>query len=151
MSIPAVPDAKIWEALSALLQKTADDPLAGTYAEIVAEANRLAISDIWRILTLNGFSAGQIAAADDLGRWNLDQAIYWSLMRSGVVGTAITKPFADSFDRRKELQDSAAILIGGTSVAPAGAAGGGGISFGRLSAWRRNGRKFDAFGGNLYD
>lgn len=151
MSRPTIPTAKVVEALSSLLQKTEADPLATSYLEICDEANRLAISDIYRILTIKGFSAAQIASADDIGRWNLDMAIYWSLMRSGVIGTSITKAFADSFDRRKEMSDAPAILVGGASVAPAGNDGGGGISSGRLSAWRKNSRKFDRFGGNLFD
>lgn len=150
MALPAIPTAKVLEAIAAILQKGDADPLADTYLEICDEANRLAISDVYRILTIRGFSEAQIQSADDLGRWNLDQAIYWSLMRAGALSN-MPDHFAKSFDRRKELMDSPAILIGGAAQAPGGNDGGGGVSYGRLSAWKRNRRKYDAFGGNLFD
>ncbi len=134
MSYPTIPDAKIWEAISAILHKSDADPLGDEYAEIVAEANRLAIADITRILMTRGYSGAQILAWDDRGRYNLDQAIFWSLMRAGALA-GYPDNFAKTFDRRKELELLPAIMIGGEPVKP-GPSAIGGISHGRLRAMR---------------
>ncbi len=140
MSYPTIPDAKILEAISSILHKNENDPLAPEYAEICAEANRLAIADIYRVLQTRGYNGGQIASWDDLGRYNLDQAIFWALNRAPAFGS-YPDNFVKTFDRRKEMTDIPAIMIGGVPIKP-GPSAVGGIASGRLKAWARGRRKW---------
>lgn len=129
MATPSIPDAKVFDAVSSILQKNCADPLAASYAEICSEANRLAIADINRILVTKGYSPAVIAVWDDLGRYNLDQAIFWALTRAGGL-SGLSDSFVKNFDRRKELETMTAIIVGGVPQ-PAGGTQVGGISSGR--------------------
>ncbi len=139
MSYPVIPDALVWNAISSILHKSEQDPLAPEYAEICAEANRLAIADIYRIFQTRGYSGGQIASWDDLGRYSLDMAIFWALNRAPAFG-AYPDNFVKTFDRRKEMADMPAIMIGGVPVKP-GPSAVGGIASGRLAAWKKYNRR----------
>ncbi len=139
-----IPAAKVVEAVNAILMRGGTATAESQYAEICSEALRLAQEDLIRILTIKGYTASQIESWSSRGRYVLDQAIFWSLTRATGLGD-YTNTNIKQYDRREELERAPAILIGGESVAPGGAAGGGGISSGRLSGWRRYGRRFDAF------
>jgi|GEM_PF-6846927 len=128
-------DAEVQAAVVGILTKgVAGDPgltLPTGLAGIVADANRAGQADLTRILALKGYSAQQIAAWDDRYAYGIDQATYWALVRAGGMAQ-----FEDTFlkllDRREELQTAAAILIGGTPVAPPTGGEVGGISAGTL-------------------
>jgi hypothetical protein len=128
MSTPSIPDAKVWESISQILQKTKDDPLSSTYAEIVSVANREAAADIHRILLAKGYTSAQVAQFDDLGRFQLRMALYWSLVNAGLLDRA--KPY----DCRAELEALPALMINGVAVA-AGPSSIAGTSYGRLKAY----------------
>ncbi len=133
---PFVLDSDVLNAVSAILHKTAQDPLASEYVEMCVEANANATGDIYRILLTRGYDQGQIAAWDDAPLYALDQAIYWVLMRAPAFGS-YPDTFPKQFDRRKELAEIPAIMIGGAPVVPSGAQGTGGVSHGRLSTYDR--------------
>lgn len=144
MSFPWIPDAKVYEAVAAILMRggTTTTTANAQYAEICAEANRLAVADLTRILALKGYSADQINSWDDRGRYSLDQAIFWALTRATGLGN-YTDTNINKYDRRAELERAPAILIGGVPVKP-GPSEVGGIAHGRLAAWGRLDARFRA-------
>jgi hypothetical protein len=131
MSNPTfVLDSDVIQQVSAILHKTAQDPLSGDYIELCVRGNQASAADIYRILIARGYDANQLAQWDDLATFALDQATYWVLMRAPGFGGLDIK-FVQQFDRRKELAELVCITIGGVATPPGGGSGTGGISHGR--------------------
>ena len=108
-----IPPGKVVEAVNAILMRGGTDTANTQYAEICAEALRLAQEDLLRILTVRGYTGAQIESWDSRGRYVLDQAIFWALTRATGLGN-YTDANINKYDRRKELMDAPAILIGGS-------------------------------------
>src|SRR5262245_1406238 len=121
--------AEVKTALAGLL-KVAEAELPALFDGIVDASNKAAQDDLNRILALKGYSAGQIALWDQQLSWGRDLALWWCVVKGAGLGDYDDR-FVKALDRRKELEQAVAILIGGVPTAPA--AGGsevGGVSFG---------------------
>lgn len=128
-------DAEVQAAVLGILTKGVSGDAGLTIptglAGIVSDSNRAGQADLTRILALKGYTPAQIASWDDRYAYGIDQATYWALVRSGGMA-AFEDKFAERLDRREELQNATAILIGGAPVAPPTGGEVGGIASGTL-------------------
>lgn len=129
-------DSDVIQQVSAILHKTAADPLSGEYVDLCIRGNQAATADLYRIMIGRGYDASQLPQWDDGASFALDQATYWVLMRSPGFGGFDIK-FVQTFDRRKELAELVTITIGGTATPPGGGIGTEGIAPGNNIEFNR--------------
>lgn len=126
----------VLNAVAAALETTVPN-LPTQATEKAQEALNTSTNDLYEILVLKGYSPSQIFMWDYGAAYNLDLALYWFAMRSGMLAN-YDQTRLESLDRREDLQKASAIVINGQAVAPNVNAGPvGGVSSGQLTAVQR--------------
>ena len=79
-----------------------------------------------------GYTSGQLDGWDDRVRFNLDQSTFWALVRGAGLGGYEDRDYS-KLDHRKEIEQSATIMIGGVAVAPSATNPGFGAEVGTMT------------------
>jgi hypothetical protein len=116
MPAPWITDADLKQALADLLKYDVLD-LNPSWDRLVPLANADAAGDINSILLAKGFTAAQIDQWDNRVTYNRDIALYHLLVK-GAALAAYDQTTVDKLDRRKMLEESAALMINGAIVTP---------------------------------
>ena len=114
------------------LNSAADLP--ARWADIVKDANQMAVADITNILTNKGYTQAQVDAFDDRASVNRKLGLWYALTLGNPLGNYPDK-LLDKLDPREFLAASGTIRIAGVPTGPTvGATDVGGIGFGVSSA-----------------
>lgn len=125
---PWISDATLKQKVADVLKKDVGD-LDPYWDRFVAEANAAATNDIMEILLGKGYTLGQIDAWDSRTTYNIDIALYHALVKGAALAD-YNQETVDKLDRRKRLEEQAALLINGALVQPGAADTGGGAAGG---------------------
>lgn len=113
-------DADIGAALAHTLKKAdyaALQAAAAFWTEIVTNSHESGYKDVYTALVNRGFTAAQIAQWDDGARYELDQSLFWCLIRGGSLHNYDPK-LLSNLDRRKELASMRQLVISGVWQGP---------------------------------
>lgn len=124
--MPWITDEALKAKLLDVLQK-GEVETSGAWDTIITDANLAAEWDIKQALAARGYSASQISGWDGATVYNIDLALFWSLVKGGAT-KSYDRTFIEKLDRREELK-TVAVTVGGVAVNPGAVAS---VSFGRL-------------------
>jgi hypothetical protein len=128
MAGPWVEAGDLKQSVADILKEADVAALEPRWDRQIPLAIQTAYSDLVGILLARGYTIGQLDQWDNRVTYNRQQALFWLYTEAGL-GQGYDDKEIDKLDRRKELKETATIMVNGTPVTPgnedaAGAYGG---------------------------